>query len=212
MSNYVVTIARSLGSGGSHIAEALSKELKIPVYDEEILQMASDESGINLSFFLEANEKINKGLLSIKKPEGVYKGTHYAPSDANYLSNENLFSFQAEVIKNIAISGEQSCIIIGKAANKIIGSQKNVLTVNIQADFDRCVRNVVRRLQINEVEAKKKILQTNKYRSDYYRYYVGGDWGNPTEYDLTINTSAVGESYAVKMILDLLSYRGIVDK
>ena len=210
MSNYVITIARSLGSGGSHIAKALSKELQIPVYDTEILEMASEASGINESFFYEANEKISKGQLTIKNSTGVYKGTHYAPSDPKYLSNENLFSYQAEVIKEIAITGKQSCIIIGKAANKIIGSLKNVVTVSVQADLDRCVRNTARRLQTNEVDARKKVLQTNKYRADYYKYYTGGDWSSPTEYDLSINTGAVSEEYAVKMILDLLRYRGIL--
>lgn len=210
MSNYVITIARGLGSGGSHIAKALSKELNVPVYDTEILEMASEASGINASYFYEANEKISKGQLVIKNSSGVYKGSHYMPSDPKYLSNENLFSYQAEVIKDIAITGNQSCIIIGKAANKIIGSLKNVVTVNVQADLDRCVRNTARRLQINENEAKKKVVQTNKYRSDYYKYYTGGEWSNPTEYDLTINTGAVSEEYAVKMVMDLLRYRGII--
>ena len=63
MKNYVITIARGYGSGGSHIARQLSKDLQIPCYDTEILTMASDLSGINEKFFFEANEKIDKGIL-----------------------------------------------------------------------------------------------------------------------------------------------------
>ena len=39
MENYIITIARGLGSGGSHIGKILAKELGIHYYDNEILQM-----------------------------------------------------------------------------------------------------------------------------------------------------------------------------
>ena len=210
MDNYIITIARGLGSGGSHVGKRLSEMLGIPCYDSEILEKASELSGINESYFLEANEKINKGKIRIRSSSGVYTGRLYNVNDAKYLSDENLFNYQAEVIKSLALGGKQSCIIIGKAANKIIGSLKNVVTVNIQAPLDVCVGNVVNRLQINTVEAKEKIMVTNKYRASYYRYYTGGIWSDPTEYDLTINPGAVGEEYAAQMVVDYLKYRELI--
>lgn len=208
MDNYIITIARGLGSGGSHVGKKLSETLGIPCYDKEILEMASELSGINETLFFEANEKINKGQVKIHNAKGVYTGRLYTVEDAKYLSNENLFNYQAEVIKSLALGGKQSCIIIGKAANRIIGSLKNVVTVNIQAPMEICIGNIVNRLQVNTVEAKEKILQTNKYRANYYRYYTGGNWNDPTEYDLTINPGAVGEDYAAQMIVNYLKYRG----
>ncbi len=210
MENYIITIARGLGSGGSHVGKKLSETLGIPCYDTEILEMASELSGINETYFFEANEKINKGQIRIRNSKGVYTGHLYAVSDAKYLSDENLFNYQAEVIKSLALGGKQSCIIIGKAANKIIGSLKNVVTVNIQAPMDVCIGNIVNRLQINTVEAKEKILQTNKYRANYYRYYTGSVWNDSTEYDLTINPGAVGEDYAAQMIVEYLKHKGLM--
>lgn len=212
MNNYIITIARGFGSGGSHVGKLLSETLNIPCYDTEILEYASELSGINSSFFYEANEKINKGQLKIRNSKGVYTGRIYSTSSPKYLSNENLFNYQAEVMKTLALEGKKSCIIIGKAANKILGSLKNVVTVNIQAPLPVCVGNVSNRLQINTVEAKNKIIKTDKYRKDYYKYYTGGVWDDPTEYDLTINTGAVGEEYAAKMIIDLLKERKLIDK
>lgn len=212
MANYIITIARGLGSGGSHVAKKLSEELGIPAYDEEILRMASDLSGISEAYFFQANEKIDKGILKVRMSKGVYSGKIYQPSDDRYLSNENLFNYQAEIMKSIALEGKKSCIIVGKAANKIIGSLKNVVTVNIQADLDTCIANISRRLEINTVEAKEKILKTNKYRTDYYKYYTGGKWDDPMEYDLTINTGAVGEDYAVQMIISYLKYKKLISE
>lgn len=211
MGNYIITIARGLGSGGSHVGKKLSKDLGIPCYDTEILEMASELSGINESYFFVANEKINKGQIRIRNSKGVYTGRLYSVGEEKYLSNENMFNYQAEVIKTLALEGKVSCIIIGKAANKIIGSLKNVVTVNIQAPMDVCVGNITNRLQINTVQAREMITETNTYRSNYYKYYTGGRWDDPTEYDLTINTGAVGEEYAAEMIIDYLKHKGIVE-
>lgn len=211
MSNYIITIARGLGSGGSHIGKALSKELGIPYYDDEILEMASELSGINEAYFYEANEKIRKGQLAVNNSKGVYNSTVYKIGDKQYLSNENLFNFQALIMKNLALGNDKSCIIIGKAANHIIGSLNNVVSVNIQAPLNYCVKNIQRRMLKSEDEARELILKTDKYRSNYYKYYTGGSWMDCREYDLTINTEATGEELAVEFIKSMLKKKKLID-
>ena len=51
MDNFVITIARGFGSGGKQIGLALSKQLGIPCYENQILSMASNYSGINKDLF-----------------------------------------------------------------------------------------------------------------------------------------------------------------
>lgn len=204
MKNYVITIARGYGSGGSHIGRALSEKLGIPCYDMEIIQMAADESGINEKFFFEANEKINKGKLAVMTSKGVYSDMLYPPSDKKFLSNENLFNYQAKVIRRLAVAGKESCIIIGKAANYILKNFPNVVRVNIQAPMEYCVENIQERLCKSAREAEEEILEINRYRTDYYKYYTGGEWLDPAEYDISINTEASGEDYAADMIVRYL--------
>ena len=57
MKNYVITIARGFGSGGKDIATRLGEALGIPCYERQILTMASDQSGIDESVFVETDEK-----------------------------------------------------------------------------------------------------------------------------------------------------------
>lgn len=211
MKNYIITIARGYGSGGSHIAKRLSEELNIPYYDSEILKKAAELSGINEAYFFEANEKINKGQIAVKNSKGVYTGRLYSPDDKKFLSNENLFNYQAEVIKTLALEGKESCIIVGKAANYILRSLKNVVKINIQAPIEHCVANVSRRLELNTVDARKLIEKTDAYRSNYYKYYTGNSWNDPTEYDMTINTGALGEAYAVELIEKIVKDKGLID-
>ena len=61
MKNYVITVARGFGSGGKDIATRLGEALGIPCYERQILTMASDQSGIDESVFVETDEKLNAG-------------------------------------------------------------------------------------------------------------------------------------------------------
>ena len=73
MQNYVITIARGFGSGGKDIATRLGKELGIPCYERQILTMASDQSGIDESVFVETDEKLyyrRSGGVTVEK-DGV---------------------------------------------------------------------------------------------------------------------------------------------
>ena len=207
MKNYVITIARGYGSGGSHIAKELSKDLQIPCYDTEILTMASELSGINEKFFFEANEKIDKGLLPFPTRQGAFTWSVFPPQDKRFLSNENLFAYQAKVILKLASAGSPSCIIIGKAANFILRTFPNTLKLNIQAPLDKCIYNIMDRLVSTEKDARKAIEQTDRYRSNYYKYYTGREWLDPVEYDLSINTGNIDEAQTVKMVEHILADR-----
>lgn len=118
---------------------------------------------------------------------------------------------QAQVIINLALEENGSCVIMGKAANYILSCLKNVVKVNIQAPMEKCAMNLNRRLGLNYEEAVAQIVKTDKYRSDYYKYYTGEDWINPKEYDLCINTGTIEENYAVQMIIDLLKQKGLLE-
>ena len=43
----IITIARGYGSGGRTIGQMLSEKLGIEFYDEDLIKLASEESGIN---------------------------------------------------------------------------------------------------------------------------------------------------------------------
>ena len=47
MDQVVITIARQYGSGGRTVGKMLAERLGISFYDKQIIQMASDESGVS---------------------------------------------------------------------------------------------------------------------------------------------------------------------
>lgn len=101
MKHFVITIARGYGSGGRAIGKLLADELGISFYDRQLLRLASDESGINEALFANADEKVKNNLL-FNVAKNVYKGEIIPPDRDDFISNENLFNYQAKMIKQLA--------------------------------------------------------------------------------------------------------------
>lgn len=196
--NYVITIARGFGSGGKEIAQKLSERLGIPWYERQILTMASEQSGIAEGLFAENDEKVKGHKLTLMLGALPVQYT-VEPTSKKFTSDINLFSIQSNLIKSLARS--ESCIIVGKCANIILKDYPNVLSVYIEAPRAACVESVMRKMGVTEAEAHKLISKTDKYRSDYYKFYTGGkDWTDPVAYDMTLNSDRIGRDKCVDLI------------
>ncbi len=197
----VITIARGYGSGGKTVGKMLAEELNIPFYDREILYMASDDSGIDLGLFQKNDEDVSKGLFDPSTHK--YKGKVIPPEDSKFTSKENLFNYQAKVIKELA--NKESCVIVGRCADFILKDYDNVIKVFIWAPHTSCVETVMDMFAMNEKEADKKIRKIDKHRSEHYHYYTGRDWDNARNYDLCLNSADLGFDGCVEAIKAFIS-------
>ncbi|MGN0675607.1 MAG: AAA family ATPase [Oscillospiraceae bacterium] len=195
MDNYVITIARGFGSGGKTIGKMLSESLGIPYYDKDLIKLASEESGINEALFGKSDEKVKGGLFSKTK---VYSGEIAAPDSADFVSEENLFSYQAKIIKSLADKG--SCIIVGRCADFILKDRENVIKTFIWADKETCIKNAKAVCGLDEKEAEKQIERIDKERSAYYKAHTGSNWDNVRNYDLCLDTSRLSFEKCVEII------------
>ncbi len=199
----VITIARDYGSGGKTVGQMLAKELNIPFYDREILYMASDDSGINLGLFQKNDEEISKGLFDPSTNQ--YSGKMIPPEDSKFTSKENLFNYQAKIIKKLA--EKESCIIVGRCADFVLKDYENVIKVFIWAPHDVCVKTVMDMFGMKEKDADKRIRKINKHRSEHYHYYTCREWDNARNYDLCLNSADLGFNgcvEAIKAYIDVL--------
>lgn len=198
MEPFVITIARGFGSGGKTIGTQVAKEFGIPCFEQQILEMASEYSGINETLFAEVDEKL-KGSLIIKRLTQVPYTNVLKPSDSDFVSDINLFNIQAEIIRSLAKT--QSCVIIGKCADFILRDDPNVVSIYVEAPREACVASIRDKMVVTEKQAARLIVKTDKYRSDYYNFYTGGqDWRSPIHYDLIINSHRVGRGRCAEVI------------
>ena len=191
----VISIARSYGSGGLTLAKKLGKELSLPVYDREILRMASDQSGINEELFGQVDEHVRKIFLSAK---GKYKGMPLTPEYAAFTSDDNLFELQADVIKRIA--NTQSCIIVGRCADYILKDRAYVLSLFFYASEEDCLKRLRRQVSGTDEELIKRMHDIDKHRADYYKYYTGKDWNDARNYDFCLDTGVMDYDRLIEVV------------
>lgn len=201
MDKYVITIARGYGSGGRTIGEMLSKKLGIEFYDKDLIKLASEESGINEALFGRSDEK-NRGI----SKGTVYKGDIISPDKKSFTSEENLFNYQAKVIKMLA--EKQSCIIVGRCADFVLRDYDNVIRVFLYADEEHCIKNVgeIKGI-VDRKDALKRIVSTDKERAAYYKTHTGREWIDARNYDLCLNTGELGFNKCIDIITSYIDIR-----
>ena len=204
MEKVVITIARQYGSGGRTIGEMLAKDLGIHYYDKELMKLASDDSGINEALFVKADEKVKNTLL-FRAAKNAYNGELIPPESDDFVSNDNLFNYQAKIIKQLA--EEESCVIIGRCADYILRDYDNVLSVFVHAPKDFLMEQAAKKLSMSSKEIEKYIARTDKSRADYYKYHTGREWTDARNYDLCLDSSKLGFERCVEEIKAYMKVR-----
>lgn len=203
MENHVITIARSYGSGGRKMGKLLAKELGYEYYDREILRIASDASGISEELFNKADEHQRLPLFRIARE--LHTGDVIPPDSDDFISNENLFRYQAKIIRELAES--HNCVIVGRCANYILRGRENVMNIYVTAPVVDCVRRVMETDGLTLEEAEKRIRKIDKRRAEYFKYFTGRNWQDAGLYDLCLNTGHMSEAKCVELVRAYLKAR-----
>lgn len=200
----IITIARGFGSGGRTIGRMLAQDLNIKYYDRDLIRLASDDSGINERFFGLVDEKLKS---SFKRKGGKYKGDILDPSDPDFISDQNLFNYQAKVIKQLA--DKEPCVIVGRCADYILRDRADVLKLFIHADEQTSIKSIMEMYGVSQKEARKNMERKNRERSEYYKHYTGREWDCAENYNLCLDTSKLSHEECLDIIK---GYMKIVDK
>ena len=202
--NIVITMARQYGSGGRTVGEMLAKKLGIGYYDKDIIRMASEDSGIHETLFGRVDE-----YSSAKKPlfgkNGIYSGELISPQSKDFTSDENLFNYQAKIIRDLA--KEESCVIIGRCADYVLKDYPNVLSVFIHAPKEYCLEGAAKKHSMSPKELERFINKTDKHRAEYYKYHTGREWTDARNYDLCLDSSKLGYERCVDEIISYMKVR-----
>jgi len=191
--NYV--IGRQFGSGGRHVAAAIGRELGICVYDRELIAKAAEESGFSKELFLKSDEK--RSLFSLSN--------FFAPSAGNfqitenYISDNELFKMQSEVIRGIAQKGP--AVFVGRCADYVLRDM-NRISVFITAPLEDRIKMVCERDGISPEDAESYMAKQDRTRETYYNYFTFGNWGVASNYDLCVDSSRLGIEGTARLIID----------
>lgn len=199
---YVINIGRQLGSGGRVIGEKLAARLGIDFYDKELINLASEESGLCKEFFEKADERTSQsligGVFGLRFPfigDGMIPGQHC-------LSNDALFKIQSDVIRQLA--AQKSCLFVGRCADYILREHPRAVNVFISASKEDRIERLCQTLNVNESAAESMIQKSDKKRSEYYNYYSYKTWGAATAYHLCVDSSSLGIDETIEFVREFV--------
>ena len=184
--SYVINIGRQLGSGGKEIGEKLAARLGIDFYDKELINLASEESGLCREFFEKADEKASQGIIG-----GLFGMRFPFISDA-------LFKVQSDVIRHLA--AEKSCVFVGRCADYILREHPRCVNVFISASKEDRIARLCQIHHIDEEAAEEMMEKADKKRSEYYNYYSYKTWGAAATYHLCVDSSSLGIEETVRFV------------
>ena len=195
MKNTIINVGRQFGSGGGFVAKAIGRKLGIPVYDNELISKAAEESGYSKSVF-EGGEK-RKSLFSMSS--FFASGRLPFGESSGYINDDMLFKIQSDVIRNIAEKG--NAIIVGRCADYIL-RDLDCLDVFVCAPMEFRVQRLVKNEGLDPDEAESLMRRKDRTREAYYNFYTFGAWGVASNYDLCVDSSILGIEGTADFIID----------
>ena len=202
--NTIITIGREFGSGGHEIGAHLAEKLEIPLYDKEMLDRASKDSGIAEEILKAHDEKPTSSFLYSLVMD-TYSLGYKTGSYSDMPINHKIFLAQFEAIKKIADEGP--CILIGRCADYALENYSNVLSVFIHADTTKRAKRISRMYDMTESKAREMILRTDKKRGSYYNYYTNKKWSAVQSYDVCLDSGKLGIDGCVETIIEIIKVK-----
>ena len=204
MENMSIVIDREYGSGGREVARILSERLGMEFYDGNLLTMAGKEYGIELGVIEEFDEKGVGGILS-----DIAMMSNNAAPGYKLEQAYSVFSAQSRLVQQLVAKGP--CIFLGRCTARILKTEAHVPFVNAFIYASDMADRVERARTVDGVETSRieaYIKRRDAQRRNYNKFFADKAWGDPKNYDLMLNTSALGYEAAAEAIIAAMGKKG----
>lgn len=175
----IISIGREYGSGGHVIAEIIAKHYNIPLYDRNILDELSKETGNSYDVYKKYDEKPANPFI-----------TRTVLGQSNSVE-KIIAEMQFNFLKEKAESGE-SYVVLGRCAEDILQDNDGLISIFLVGDTDVKQKRIMEVKHVSADEALTKMKRHDKSRKQYHNSFSSGKWGDSRYYDVCINTSRLG--------------------
>jgi cytidylate kinase len=183
----IITVARQVGSEGETVAGRVAKGLGFAAVDRELLEGLVQAHGLTGRELDESDEE--RGETGTAVASGVH---------VDYL--------QAVLLE---LAGQQDIVVVGRGGQFLFRECPWSLHVRVVASpgFRRAA---LQRIQdVHDAEIDGMLEEADRRRADWIRHHYGGDWEDPTHYDLIVRTDRLGSEGAATVIQEAADLRGI---
>ena len=115
-------------------------------------------------------------------------------------ANDILFQVQSGMILELA--KKDNCVFIGRCADYVL-DEAGIPNVSlfITAPFSDRVNRKMALLSLDEKTTVALVRKNDRQRKNYYNYYTGASWGKAHNYDICLNSFALGLDRTVESLV-----------
>jgi cytidylate kinase len=179
----VITISREFGSGGSVIAQKVSKALDYYLVDKEFIGEVLSQYGL-VEF-----DKEYDSLPSFWEKFDAQKEAR----------RDMMVKMLNRVVRAVAHQG--NVVILGRSGFVILEKYVDVLHVRVKAPFYFRVRQVMRQRNITAYQAEDMVEQGDRVRTTFIKSFYGVEKNMTRPFDLLINTAKISPDLASDWII-----------
>ena len=199
--NPVITISRSLGSGGTDAGFLAARRLGWHFCDRRILRLTAEAMGSSISG-LAGQEERHSGFLDhmlnvmgFGSPEAPYTPLLDLP-----MYSKDLYHLEREVM--LRMVAHAPSVIVGRGGFFALRHLPRALHVSLDADPDFRARSLVERGKLPDLEAARKAVESSdRERAAFIRAISGLDWHDPRHFHLVLDVSQGGIAACVERIV-----------
>lgn len=181
----IITISREFGSGGRELGKRLADILGFDYYDREIITAIAENKGLNENYV----EKVLENN-AWKTVPVTFRHSFAIPTVMNNPQTSLLLE-QRKIIEGIADKGKD-CVIVGRNADIILEKHcpfSIFVCADTQAKIKRCIERAEEGEKLSEKQIEQNMKRIDKNRASSREIICDAKWGNPSTYDLTVNTT-----------------------
>lgn len=194
-----LTVEREYGSGGTKIARQLAEKVGIPCYGQEILEAVSKKYDISVDRIQKFEETTSNSFLY-----SVYMMAQAAAGNSDMLSVEgHVYVAEQEAIRRLAADGR--AVFLGHCACEALKEYGGVVKVFIRCgDEEEKRKRILQDYGIPETQADAVRKRFDKKRSNYYSANTMRKWEDPKNYDVILDSAALGIDGCVDVLESIL--------
>ena len=113
---------------------------------------------------------------------------------------------QFDFLKKKAAEGE-SFVVVGRCSEEVLKDYEGMITIFVLGDMDKKIERIKRIHDLTDKEAAELIEKQNKKRKAYHNYFCENKWGDSRNYELSINSSKLGEAATTDVLEDYIKRR-----
>jgi cytidylate kinase len=205
----VITMSRQIGSGSEELGQRLCQELRLIVFNKQLMARVANDVGISSGEIVDYSEEeyqrrgFFEALFRRSRPVAEFS-TWVGSPVVGYERRTRLLD-EVGAIDLIRATVQKAyehgdTLIVGRGGQVILEDKPNVLHVRVVAPFEARVRRMQESQNMTPAQARRYLQETDSNSAEYLRSFFHVDPDDASLYHLIVNTERLGVEGALALI------------